>query len=485
MAKQNILNYLESETASFDEKPFSLLDSFVLAIASYFLFENAKTPRSVVLNEELPLLFESESKRTSYTDDAFDEQTLFPPDQGIYNFAEPVLVRAALASIEPKNLSNLFWFDTYAQPFLKALSRSSRFSALRVSDVAVDLNPNSFTQFAVMCFHVPDGSFYLSFRGTDSTITGWEEDFALSVLNPVPSQEYARLYTQAMMNKWLHVEGLLQKKPRHARIPALRLGGHSKGGNLAIYAATKCTLPLQPLITAAYSFDGPGVNPWQFKEEEIEQIKYRIIKVIPAHSIVGRIFDDLVMPFVVKSSELALMQHMPFSWEIERISDEVTSKASSNKPNKTITGKTHDETESANTRKENDKHNNEAALKNTIGTSDTNNTNSGYSFVYEGKNTLLSDSADLGLSRWIASLTTEDRIEFCSVLFGVVEYVSESNNIETLPADLLKKAPQVVIHLASLDEKTQEFAFSVIAGLLGDLAESFKEVRRKQTKTPH
>ena len=179
------------------------------------------------------------------------------------------------------------------------------------------------------------------------------------------------------------------------------------------------------------------------------------------------------------------MQHMPFSWEIERISDEVTSKASGNKPNKTITGKTYDETESANTRKENDKHNNVAALKNTIGTSDTNNTNSRYSFVYEGKNTLLSDSADLGLSRWIASLTTEDRIEFCSVLFGVVEYVSESNNIETLPADLLKKAPQVVIHLASLDEKTQEFAFSVIAGLLGDLAESFKEVRRKQTKTPH
>ena len=480
MAKQNILNYLESETASFDEKPFSLLDSFVLAIASYFLFENAKTPRSVVLNEELPLLFESESKRASYTDDAFDKQTLFPSNQGIYNFAEPVLVRAALASIEPKNLSNLFWFDAYAQPFLKALSRSSRFSALGVSDVAVDLNPNSFTQFAAMCFHVPDGSFYLSFRGTDSTITGWEEDFALSVLNPVPSQEYARLYTQAMMSKWLHAEGLLQKKPRHARIPALRLGGHSKGGNLAIYAATKCTLPLQSLITAVYSFDGPGVSPWQFKEEEIEQIKHRIIKVIPAHSIVGRIFDDLVMPFVVKSSELALMQHMPFSWEIERISDEVTSKAN-NKPNKTITGKT----ESANARKESDKHNNEAALKNITRSSDTNNKSSRYSFVYEGKNTLLSDSADLGLSRWIASLTTEDRIEFCSVLFGVVEYVSESNNIETLPADLLKRAPQVVMHLASLDGKTQEFAFSVITSLLGDLAESFKEVRRKQTKTSH
>ena len=81
--------------------------------------------------------------------------------------------------------------------------------------------------------------------------------------------------------------------------------------------------------------------------------------------------------------------------------------------------------------------------------------------------------------------TWDSHAGFCSVLFGVVEYVSESNNIETLPADLLKKAPQVVIHLASLDEKTQEFAFSVIAGLLGDLAESFKEVRRKQTKTPH
>ena len=575
MERQNILTYLENETSSFEKKPFSVLDSFVLAIASYLLFEHAKTPRSYILNEELPLLMahkssfsgsklegEAEGKQEGGADNelrgkfgATGTDTFAPakdsfgaPDLGVnlnepfsgsvnldanpyisssdassstafgrhyqedsikndlfsygastatstshydqdahiagashtgvshadgsdivntdapdidinsssvntavnstsaentddantgidteadpsadfanemdsYTFPKSILVRSALATMEPKELSSLFWFDEFASTFAQKLTQSVRFADLAISDIAVKLDKDTLTQFSAMCFHVPDGSFYLSFRGTDNTITGWEEDFALGVLSPIPSQTYAHQYTKTMMSKWLLVESYLERKPRHVRIPAFRLGGHSKGGNLAVYAASALPDDFQPFVSAVYNFDGPGVSPWQTEESCTEQIIGRITKIIPETSVFGRIFDDLAMPHIVKSYELALMQHMPFSWEIEEAEGE-------------------------------------------------------YSFIYEGKNSLLSDSTDRGLSQWISSLSPGERTEFCAVLFGVIEFASESGNIETLPADLLKKAPSIFKFLASLDKDTQKFTFGIFASLLGNLADSFKE----------
>ncbi len=606
MEKSNILTYLENETSSFEEKPFSVLDSFVLAIASYLLFEHAKTPRSYILDEELPLLMahkssfsgselggEAEGKpkgelageadnkledefgaigtdafapdpfapakdgfgtpdlgvnlnepfsgsvnldanpyisssdasnsttfgrhhhedsikndlfsygtstatSTSWQDQdagtsvpahsvpastsasyydqdariagalhigAFhadgtditnidapgtdvnnssanttvnntsadntgdantgidtdaDPSTEFANEMDSYTFPKSILVRSALATMEPKELSSLFWFDEFASTFAQKLTQSARFADLAISDIAVKLDKDTLTQFSAMCFHVPDGSFYLSFRGTDNTITGWEEDFTLGVLSPIPSQTYAHQYTKTMMSKWLLVESYLERKPRHVRIPAFRLGGHSKGGNLAVYAASALPDDFQPFVSAVYNFDGPGVSPWQTEESCTEQIIGRITKIIPETSVFGRIFDDLAMPHIVKSYELALMQHMPFSWEIEEAEGE-------------------------------------------------------YSFIYEGKNSLLSDSTDRGLSQWISSLSPGERTEFCAVLFGVIEFASESGSIETLPADLLKKAPSIFKFLASLDKDTQKFTFGIFSNLLGNLADSFKE----------
>lgn len=536
MERQNILTYLENETSSFEEKPFSVLDSFVLAIASYLLFEHAKTPRSYILDEELPLLMahkssfsgselrgEAEGKQEGGAEseledglrgesgatetDAFAPDAFAPakdsfgaPDLGVnlsepfsgsvnldanpyisssdasnsttfgrhhyedsiknnlfsygtstatsiswqdqdantgidteadpsadfanemdsYTFPKSILVRSALATMEPKELSSLFWFDEFASTFARKLTQSVRFADLAISDIAVKLDKDTLTQFSAMCFHVPDGSFYLSFRGTDNTITGWEEDFTLGVLSPIPSQTYAHQYTKVMMSKWLLVESYLERKPRHVRIPAFRLGGHSKGGNLAVYAASTLPDDFQPFVSAVYNFDGPGVSPWQTEESCSEQIMGRITKIIPETSVFGRIFDDLAMPHIVKSYELALMQHMPFSWEIEEAEGE-------------------------------------------------------YSFIYEGKNSLLSDSTDRGLSQWISSLSPGERTEFCAVLFGVIEFASESGSIETLPADLLKKAPSIFKFLASLDKDTQKFTFGIFTSLLGNLADSFKE----------
>lgn len=393
-----ILDYLKNEQSSFDEKPFCSIDAFVLAVSSYLLFENA------------PI---------SQTDDA----NTTPQHEGFttkLGLEEPVLVSEALEKIPRNLLSDLFWFDGIAPEFAQTLAANKRFAALEVSDVATALDQEYFTQFDAMCFHVPDGSIYLSFRGTDNTITGWEEDFTLSILDPIPSQLFALEYTYAMMDKWLHAQILLQMKPRHAKIPSFRLGGHSKGANLAFYAASHCKQPYQSAITQAYSFDGPGVNPWKKDADTFKAIQSRLTKIVPVHSVFGRIFDDIAPIQIVKSSEFALMQHMPFSWEL-------------------------------------------AYEK------------GAYSFLYEGTPSLLSDSTNLGLSRWIASLNAEERAEFCSVLFGVVEFVAEDNNIESLQKNILGKVPAIAKHLASLDGDSQQFIYKVISSLIGDLADSFRE----------
>lgn len=393
-----ILDYLKNEQSSFDEKPFCPVDAFVLAVSSYLLFEN--TPVSQINSVNNAPQHEGFTTKLTLED--------------------PVLVSEALKKIPQDLLSDLFWFDNVAPKFAQTLASNKRFAALEISDVATALDQENFTQFDAMCFHVPDRSIYLSFRGTDNTITGWEEDFTLSILDPIPSQLFALEYTHAMMDKWLHAQSLLQMKPRHAKIPSFRLGGHSKGANLAFYAASHCKQPYQSAITQAYSFDGPGVNPWKKDSDTFKAIQPHLTKIVPVHSVFGRIFDDIAPMQIVKSNEFALMQHMPFSWELTYEKDM-------------------------------------------------------YSFLYESAPSLLSDSTNLGLSRWIASLNAEERAEFCSVLFGVVEFIAEDNNVESLQKNILSKVPAIAKYLASLDGDSQQFIYKVINSLIGDLTDSFKE----------
>ena len=156
-------------------------------------------------------------------------------------------------------------------------------------------------QFAAVEIDTSDGTAFISFRGTDDTIIGWKEDFNLSYMT-VPSENEATLYL---------------KDVTEGREETVRIGGHSKGGHLAIYAAMTADPEISSRIEKVYSFDGPGFNHEAMESEKFRSVQPKIIKIIPETSIIGRLLENSTEPVVVKSTELGIMQHDPKSWQLE------------------------------------------------------------------------------------------------------------------------------------------------------------------------
>ena len=158
------------------------------------------------------------------------------------------------------------------------------------------------TQFSAITFILDDGTLFLAFRGTDETIVGWKEDFNMAFLNPVPGQEYSVKYVN-MVTGWLH-------QPFY-------IGGHSKGGNLAVYSAMKCAPFVQKRIQKIYSLDGPGFRPEVLKECHYNAIEDKVVKLLPHSSMIGMIFERDIHYRVVESKSHGLLQHDPFSWLVK------------------------------------------------------------------------------------------------------------------------------------------------------------------------
>lgn len=164
-------------------------------------------------------------------------------------------------------------------------------------DARVDL------QFSAVTFLLPDGTAYAAFRGTDGTLVGWKEDFNLSCLSATGSQQRAAEY--------LRMAGEALECP-------LRAGGHSKGGNLAVYAAACCGRQLQDRLTAIYSNDGPGFRPEFLAGEGYQRILPKVVSIIPDTSVIGLLMMSGSVPKVVRSTASGIVQHDGFTWETER-----------------------------------------------------------------------------------------------------------------------------------------------------------------------
>ncbi len=202
-----------------------------------------------------------------------------------------------------EELSNDKSFINFCPSILRALAESNRFRGAMLSNFVDDTDISREIQFGALEIETSDGIAFISFRGTDDRIIGWKEDFNLSYMT-VPAETEAVLYLQEVMG---------------GRIQEIRMGGHSKGGHLAIYAATQTLPEIAQRIKNIYSFDGPGFG---FNKEILETpqftfIEQKIEKFIPQTSIVGRLLTSSVRPMVIRSNEHGIMQHNPLSWEVE------------------------------------------------------------------------------------------------------------------------------------------------------------------------
>lgn len=243
------------------------------------------------------------------------------------SFSEKVTVAEAFSKYDCKLVpegERIISFDQDSKLFAE-MAHSRRFGSMLISGYRNIINSEDETQFsAVTCF-LDDGSIFIAFRGTDGSLVGWKEDMMISYVQQTGSQLEALNY--------------LNNNFKGLTCP-IRLGGHSKGGNIAIYSAMKCSDEIRDRIVCVYSFDGPG-----FKDEIVESAEYKRIvpfikSYIPDGSVVGRLLGSSFQHTIVKNSVNGFMQHLSYNWEVARngfITADKTSK-SGNVINKTING---------------------------------------------------------------------------------------------------------------------------------------------------
>ena len=143
---------------------------------------------------------------------------------------------------------------------------------------------------------------YLAFRGTDGSFAGWKEDFNLCFKEVIPSQRTALAYASGVASAF---EG------------PLILGGHSKGGNLAEYAALTLDAGAFDRVRAVFNHDGPSFLDDPSPRIDDPRFVGRLHKTVPESSAFGMILERRSDYRVVKSSALSVFQHEPFTWQVE------------------------------------------------------------------------------------------------------------------------------------------------------------------------
>ncbi len=261
----NIFDYLAwRKDVPFTVSPFNEVDGLVLSELIYADFSGcvAEDGEKVPLSAVRERFWQRHTKEEIMADDSFTKTAPFLMDD--------MLDGARFAG------TSVSWFYD-------------------VVDTAADI------QLAVATFWLPDGTAFVAFRGTDSTIVGWKEDFLLSYLPETEGQRRAAAYMDA------HFSDL--------DVP-VRVGGHSKGGNLAVYAAVAACPAVRNRITAVYSNDGPGFLDAFTQSEAYREMLPRIISIVPEESMIGTLLSNEAYQHVVKSTASGIIQHDGFSWQV-------------------------------------------------------------------------------------------------------------------------------------------------------------------------
>lgn len=190
-----------------------------------------------------------------------------------------------------------------AVTMLKKMLLAPRFQGLRLRDFVYHVDRKAEKQFSAMTIVLPDGTRYIAFRGTDDNLVAWKEDFNMGSLDAVPAQTDAASY---LMRAAWRFDG------------NMRVGGHSKGGNLAVYAAMHNPEELQERILDIYNNDGPGFREPVRDLPEYRRIAPKIHTLVPQYSLVGVLLSHDADFEIVESTETGISAHNGFTWEVRR-----------------------------------------------------------------------------------------------------------------------------------------------------------------------
>jgi hypothetical protein len=285
---------------------------------------------------------------------------------------------------------------------LESIKSAPRFNQLLVKDFVNIIDESHEVQFSAVTFEINKREAYVAFRGTDDSIVGWKEDFNMTFMDVVPAQQKALEYLQEVM-----------KKNRYKKV---YVGGHSKGGNLAVYAAINLDKKLKKRIETVYNNDGPGFKKSIIGRQEYIEIQDRIITLVPQSSIVGLLLEHEEDLKIIESSKKGIMQHDGFSWEVM-----------------------------------------------------------GNDFVYLSE---IDDDGvffNLTAKRTLKKMTEEQRETFGNILFDIIA-ATESKTLTDLSVDSLKKLIAINKRYYQLDEESRKFFDEIITIFFDESYKSFLQV---------
>lgn len=185
---------------------------------------------------------------------------------------------------------------------LDGMADGARFRGTLICRSLCETDREKEAQIAAVTFLLDDGTAFAAFRGTDNSLIGWREDFDLSFLPETEGQRRAAVYLDGAARFGL----------------PLRAGGHSKGGNFAVYAAAHCKKETRGLLAQVYTNDGPGFRSDTLDFDGYREIFPKIISIVPDTSIIGRLLCADYPRNIVLSSAAGIAQHDPFTWQVAR-----------------------------------------------------------------------------------------------------------------------------------------------------------------------
>lgn len=224
----------------------------------------------------------------------------FPFDE-IIKENEVVTIKELSERFKEKDISKMpiLWEDDVN--LFPAMGQSKRFGEMKATKYVNKISIEQEKQFAAITVIMPDDTIYISYRGTDNTVVGWKEDLNMTFKSHIPSQIDAVKY----------LEEIAEEYPNK-----LRIGGHSKGGNLAVYAAVFANDTIKNRILNIYNNDGPGFNDKIIETKEYKEMIDRVNTYIPQDSIFGRLLNHEEKYTVVNSTQKGVMQHDLYSWQL-------------------------------------------------------------------------------------------------------------------------------------------------------------------------
>lgn len=360
----NAIDYLRWRgDLTFAQDPFNEVDNLLLCIVSYIDFDS------------VPALIER------------DPTNAVPIQQVCDRLSQKA---------EQKGLSTLDYVYV-----MKQMAASRRFSDVAMFAYESTHDEAREMQFGAVSFLLPDDSVFVAYMGTDRSMIGWKEDFNMSFLSAVPSQERAAEYAAE----------IAASCPQRV----IRIGGHSKGGNLAVWAAANLPEDVQSRLAVAYNNDGPGFSSEFLESEGYRRAADRIRTLIPESSVVGVLMEHTQDYEIIDSSYYAVMQHEPLSWVVL-----------------------------------------------------------GNQFVHQEKRTLVGKLSDDVLREWLASMTPQVRETFIEAMYEVITKGGTITSLEEIPGGLAGGAA-FLKSLAGADEEHRSAIMEGLRLLAGEIRDGMKK----------